>query len=127
MALYSLGSNLQAFNFSNCHNRGIMIMSQPLGYTKSLDAIIFFLFLSFKAFVCNSHSTWKSKDYILSSMNIWNLVSKVEMNITMNKIMAYYRKGNNFPYVLDLQTQGTHLYHKDHVHFFLSPTFKINE
>lgn len=81
-------------------------MSQPLGYTKNLDAIIFFLFLSFKAFVCNSHSTWKSKDYILSSMNIWNLVSKVEMNITTNKIMAYYRKGNNFPYVLDLQTQG---------------------
>ena len=37
-------------------------MSQPLGHTKSLDAIIFFHFLSFKAFVCNPHSTWKSKD-----------------------------------------------------------------
>lgn len=37
-------------------------MSQPLGYTQRLDAIIFLLFLSFKAFIYNPHITWKSKD-----------------------------------------------------------------
>lgn len=100
-ALYSLGSNLQAFNFSNCHNRGIMIMSQPLGYTQRLDAIIFFLFLSFKAFVYNPQIIKKDLypslfEYFELSFKGWNEHS------LKGKKTVYYRKGNNFPHVLDL-------------------------
>ena len=65
--------------------------------------LLYFSFSSLLKLLSVIHTVLgKARIYILSSMNVWNLVSKVEMNITMNKIMAYYRKGNNFPYVLDL-------------------------
>ena len=65
--------------------------------------LLYFSFSSLLKLLSVIHTVLeKARICILSSMNVWNLVSKVEVNITMNKIMAYYRKGNNFPYVLDL-------------------------